>query len=60
MHRDPEVYPELQVFRPERWIVDTEEELQKLRSAFFPLSLSTRACIGKKEGPFLKFTREVN
>lgn len=47
MHRDPDVYPDPQVFRPERWIVDTDEEVQKLRSAYFPFSLGTRGCIGK-------------
>lgn len=47
MHRSPEVYPEPQVFKPERWMVETDAELQRLRSAFYPFSLGTRGCIGK-------------
>jgi len=47
MHRSPEVYPEPQVFKPERWIVDSDAELQRLRSAHFPFSTGARGCIGK-------------
>ena len=36
-----------QEFKPERWLVDTDAEVQKLRSAYFPFSLGTRGCIGK-------------
>ncbi|RHZ46023.1 cytochrome P450 [Aspergillus thermomutatus] len=47
MHRDPDVYPEPQVFKPQRWMVDSEEALQRLRSAYYPFSMGTRGCIGK-------------
>ncbi|GIJ86437.1 hypothetical protein Asppvi_005326 [Aspergillus pseudoviridinutans] len=47
MHRDPDVYPQPQVFKPERWMVDSEEALQRLRSAYYPFSTGTRGCIGK-------------
>lgn len=45
-HRREDVYPEPQVFKPERWLVD-EEELQRLRSCHFPFSIGPRGCIGK-------------
>ncbi|KAJ0418000.1 cytochrome P450 [Aspergillus carlsbadensis] len=47
MHRNPEVYPEPQIFKPERWMVDSDVELQKLRSSYYPFSMGTRGCIGK-------------
>ena len=47
MHRNPEVYPEPQTFKPERWMVDSDVELQKLRSSYYPFSMGTRGCIGK-------------
>ncbi|KAL4886425.1 cytochrome P450 [Aspergillus karnatakaensis] len=47
MHRNPEVYPDPQVFKPERWMVESEEELQRLRSSYYPFSMGTRGCIGK-------------
>jgi cytochrome P450 len=47
MHRDPDVYPDPQVFKPERWMVDSEEALHRLRSAYYPFSTGTRGCIGK-------------
>ncbi|KAG2417910.1 hypothetical protein HFD88_001009 [Aspergillus terreus] len=47
MHRTPEVYPDPQVFKPERWMVESEAELQRLRSSYYPFSMGTRGCIGK-------------
>ncbi|KAL3459745.1 cytochrome P450 [Aspergillus heterothallicus] len=47
MHRNPDVYPEPQIFKPERWMVDSDLELQKLRSSYYPFSMGTRGCIGK-------------
>jgi cytochrome P450 len=47
IHRDPEVYPDPQTFKPERWMVDSDVELQRLRSCYYPFSMGTRGCIGK-------------
>jgi cytochrome P450 len=47
IHRDPDVYPEPRVFKPERWMVETEAEIQRLRSCWYPFSLGSRGCIGK-------------
>lgn len=47
VHRDPDVYPDPQIFKPERWMVDSEEQIQKLRSCWYPFSTGTRGCIGK-------------
>ncbi|THC96850.1 hypothetical protein EYZ11_003674 [Aspergillus tanneri] len=47
MHRNPEFFPDPQVFKPERWLTESEAELQRLRSVHFPFSYGPRACIGK-------------
>ncbi|MCJ1251302.1 hypothetical protein MMC30_008534 [Trapelia coarctata] len=47
MHRNPDFYPEPQVYKPERWLTESEAELRRLRSIHFPFSYGTRACIGK-------------
>lgn len=47
IHRDPDVYPEPQIFKPERWLVESDEEMQRLRSCWYPFSTGTRGCIGK-------------
>ncbi|KAI0126680.1 cytochrome P450 monooxygenase [Xylariales sp. AK1849] len=47
MHRDPEIYPEPQIFKPERWMAESEAELRLLRSVHFPFSYGPRGCIGK-------------
>ncbi|KAK0617473.1 cytochrome P450 monooxygenase [Immersiella caudata] len=50
MHRRSDLYPDPQVYRPERWLQGSEsdDELRRLRSAHFPFSRGPRACIGKK------------
>lgn len=47
MHRDPDIFPDPTVFKPERWLTESEAELQRLRSVHFPFSYGPRACIGK-------------
>jgi cytochrome P450 len=46
-HRNPDIYPHPQVFKPERWLTESPEELQRLRSNHFPFSYGPRGCIGK-------------
>lgn len=45
-HRDPDIFPEPEVFRPERWFGD-EEKLKHMRAVFIPFSTGPRACIGR-------------
>lgn len=47
MHRDANIFPDPTVFKPERWLTESEAELQRLRSVHFPFSYGPRACIGK-------------
>ncbi|KAL3460959.1 cytochrome P450 [Aspergillus heterothallicus] len=44
-HRDPELFPEPEAFRPERWIEG--DNIGKMRDAFIPFSSGGRACIGR-------------
>ncbi|KAF4469558.1 cytochrome P450 oxidoreductase [Fusarium albosuccineum] len=43
-HRDEEIYPEPECFRPERWIGEGAQELQK---GFIAFSAGARGCIGR-------------
>lgn len=47
MHRRPDLYPEPLIFKPERWIDVSDEEMTRLRSGHFPFSTGQRGCIGK-------------
>lgn len=46
VHRDPSLFPEPTVFRPERWLGDETRALPKL--AFFPFGAGPRVCIGNQ------------
>ncbi|HET8683674.1 MAG TPA: cytochrome P450 [Micromonosporaceae bacterium] len=45
VHRDPSVYPEPDVFDPDRWV--TERAKQVPRPAFVPFGAGSRQCIGE-------------
>lgn len=47
MHRDPDVFPDPQVFKPERWLTSSAAELARMRAVHFPFSFGPRSCIGK-------------
>ncbi|EMT66818.1 Isotrichodermin C-15 hydroxylase [Fusarium odoratissimum] len=54
MHHNPDIYPEPFKFRPERWIVDENDEcgvssasVCLAESAFMPFSAGPRGCVGK-------------
>ncbi|KAL2846904.1 cytochrome P450 [Aspergillus pseudoustus] len=44
-HRDPGLFPEPEMFLPERWL--DNENTGKMRDAFIPFSSGGRACIGR-------------
>lgn len=45
VHRDPQLYPDPNEFRPERWVPEKRKAL--LRYAFFPFGGGERVCIGQ-------------
>ncbi|KAJ6007201.1 benzoate 4-monooxygenase cytochrome P450 [Penicillium canescens] len=45
-HRDPDIFPAPEVFRPERRLED-EEKVKQMRAVFIPFSTGARACIGR-------------
>jgi benzoate 4-monooxygenase len=45
-HRDPAVFPEPELYRPERWL-ENEENAKQMREAFIPFSTGGRGCIGR-------------
>lgn len=45
-HRDPDIFPDPEAFRPERWLVD-DEKVKQMRAVFIPFSTGGRACIGR-------------
>jgi len=48
LHRNEEIYPDPEAYRPERWLnVDKETELQMQRQ-FWAFSSGARSCIGQK------------
>ncbi|KAI8050504.1 cytochrome P450 [Syncephalis plumigaleata] len=47
MHMNEEVFPEPHVFRPERWIDSSADELAKMKLNFAPFSVGPRACLGR-------------
>ncbi|KAF4208757.1 hypothetical protein CNMCM8927_008706 [Aspergillus lentulus] len=45
-HRDPAIFPEPELYRPERWL-ESEEKAKQMREAFIPFSTGARGCIGR-------------
>ena len=45
-HRDPVVFPNPDIFRPERWM-DPAAITDSMKTLFMPFSQGTRACLGK-------------
>jgi len=53
IHHNPEYFPEPDVFKPQRWIIDdasgvTVDSVQKAREAFFSFSFGGSGCVGKQ------------
>ena len=46
-HHDPNIFPEPQIFRPERWLV-SDEEFNKLERYMMPFSRGSRMCVAMK------------
>jgi len=46
-HRDPNVFPEPEVWNPERWMNSSPEGLGAMEASFWPFGKGDRACIGQ-------------
>ncbi|KAM3075515.1 Dynamin-like GTPase that mediates homotypic ER fusion [Clarireedia jacksonii] len=47
LHRNPKNFEDPDDFRPERWLLLTYEDINKLKSAFFAFGAGSRRCMGK-------------
>lgn len=45
-HRNPDIFPDPEAFRPERWLED-DENVKQMRAVFIPFTTGARACIGR-------------
>lgn len=46
-HRDPEIFPDPEAFKPERWLIKGDERLKNMLAAYIPFSAGSRGCIGR-------------
>ncbi|CAK7199356.1 hypothetical protein SEUCBS139899_002034 [Sporothrix eucalyptigena] len=51
LHRDPDIFPEPDTFKPERWLLgecgSTEDQLREMNRSFFAFGHGTHTCSGK-------------
>ncbi|KAL5361449.1 cytochrome P450 [Aspergillus floccosus] len=47
LHQNPDVYPNPEVFVPERWLESSPAELKAMEQSFFAFGAGSRTCIGK-------------
>ncbi|EME89142.1 uncharacterized protein MYCFIDRAFT_76504 [Pseudocercospora fijiensis CIRAD86] len=48
LHRRPEIFgPDVDVFRPERWLEARPEQLREMKATMFQFGAGARTCIGK-------------
>lgn len=47
LHRNPDVFPDPESWRPERWLESTPEHLATMRRWFFTFSSGSTVCIGR-------------
>lgn len=48
VHRDPRIFPDPLVFKPERWLESTKEELVRMNQNSLTFGLGSRSCIGQR------------
>lgn len=46
-HRDPDIFPEPEEFKPERWLIKGDDRLTNMLAVYIPFSAGSRACIGR-------------
>ena len=47
LQHDPEVFPDPESFQPERWLIESKEELANMEKHFFSFGAGSRVCIGR-------------
>lgn len=56
LHRTPEVFPEPELWKPERWIESSPEHLSAMRRWFWAFGSGGRMCIGSNFAYFCTYT----
>ena len=46
-HRDAEIFPDPESFKPERWLIKGDDRLKRMNSVWIPFTAGPRACIGR-------------
>lgn len=46
-HRDPEVFPDPEEYRPERWLIKGDDRLKAMLAVYIPFTTGSRGCIGR-------------
>lgn len=46
LHRNPDVYPDPESWRPERWLESSEDQLREMRRWFWAFGSGGRMCVG--------------
>ena len=46
--KDPSIFPDPDVFRPERWLDSPPEQIQLMEKYFIPFGRGSRMCVGMK------------
>lgn len=46
-HRDPDIFPDPEAFRPERWLAKGDEKLREMLTKSIPFTTGSRGCIGR-------------
>ncbi|KAK3945111.1 cytochrome P450 [Diplogelasinospora grovesii] len=45
--RDPDIFPDPEAFKPERWLIKGEENLKRMLDVYLVFTMGSRMCMGK-------------
>ncbi|KAH6643362.1 cytochrome P450 CYP5280A1P [Truncatella angustata] len=54
-HRDPEIFPDPEAFKPERWLMKGDDRLRNMLAVYIAFSAGSRACIGRNVTILMQF-----
>lgn len=57
LHNTPEVFPDPRVWKPERWLEASPEQLSTMRKWFWAFGSGTRMCVGSHFSYFCEYCR---